>query len=248
MSFHRTASNTLPFLLLVTLAACADELSDQEGVDPKGSSASEQQADESRLQRLDSIHDASVPCIAADAGRPGAGPLDGGSFDAGSPRIRDASTPPLAPSSAVGAHPGDFCSPVSGQRKFWAICETRRGLRCLPPRGANRDEPSTCACPPTASFERGVCNGEWDTPDMNDATAEPLGPSTAQGQRSGSQCAPGPFSEMPWALCDARRRLECRLPPVPPGLQDVVHVCLCPIGWSFVEGVCAPKPNPPPMQ
>ena len=62
----------------------------------------------------------------------------------------------IRPSAALGANPGDACSPSADAQAKWARCETARGLSCVRP-VAGATGPATCRCPPGAAFVEGSC-------------------------------------------------------------------------------------------
>lgn len=233
---RRTANAVL---LLLNLSACAGQL-DTTGPD--------------ELSVVSGQRRWPVPYASADAGPPSTvdaglrSAADGGlrvdedsrsSADAAAATARDAAAEPLYPSFAVGANPGDFCSPVSEQQEHWARCEARRGLRCRPPSEERADSPSTCACPPGATFEGGTCSSsDWSGVEIGDAENEPLGASTALGANPGDPCMPGAFRATRYAECDDRRGLVCWRRPPSPGRFDVVTTCMCPEASTFVNGVC----------
>ena len=232
MNLSDASSRALAVWLGVLLAACAGDV-DHHAISELGAS----------LAINDGAHgDASA--ILSASGGPDAGMV----LDAGLGMAPDATTvsapdaaEQLYPTSAIGANPGDFCSPVSGERKYWSQCEARRGLRCRPQPG-QQDAPRTCACAPGATFDLIRCSHEdWGADAEHDEGVEKLGSSTALGANYGDQCVAGAFPNIPWALCDARRGLQCRKPNVRPGTRDVGRNCLCPDGQEFVAGVCTPR-------
>ena len=261
MKLYDSRWRALHFVLASALAACAGELEQEHVVDLDelaAPAASERGRPHERGERRRTKphergqkgEDAAVPCDGVDAGTPpradaGTRPrADVPRTDGGTPPTPDAGAAVVDAgardrTAALGSWPGDFCSPVSGEGQYWALCEAAVGLRCQPPPRERADAPSTCACPPGAGFALGYCTStDWGS-EPTDVGTESLGPSTAVGANYGDQCRPGAFPGFPWAECQAARGLECRLPPARPGTFDRTKHCLCPEGSTFTEGRCA---------
>lgn len=254
MTFYDLSSKPLRLLILMVLAGCA-EGAVEPVLDTEESTSADLRKREHPRDRRRKGDDPCAPCTspdrcldagagpAADAGSnasadAGTGKTPDAAADAGTGRTPDAARP-LGPTTAVGANAGDFCSPVEGERRYWARCEERRGLRCQPPSPEYADAPSTCACAPGATFVEGLCShNDWGSVDAGNVATELLGPSTALGAKVGDQCTVGAFARDAWALCDARRGLTCRVLRNRAGSLDVNVVCQCPEGATFVEGVC----------
>lgn len=249
MRLSATTSSMFRWLLLTLLASCAGELEHDPSAAPEDLPAlGARDRGHDRGRKKD---DGPVPCASADAsalvltdaGSPGDERSDApGPGDAGRDLKPDAGET-LVSSSALGANLGDACSPSGEAKMPWALCETRRGLRCQRPPADEVDAPSACACPPEAAFANGVCSThDWGLAESSDAGTAPLSISSALGANPRDLCGPSAFPGPRWAECDARRGLVCGRASGstdPRGrMQDTTRSCYCPEGTTFVDGLC----------